>query len=58
MTSTIMAIFYFIIKKLMSLGFFSFIVNSFLLILNEKQVFGSKSKVNTILYKIFFIWFE
>lgn len=53
-----MAIFYFIIKKLMSLGFFSFIVNSFLLILNEKQVFGSKSKVNTILYKIFFIWFE
>jgi hypothetical protein len=44
MTTTITVIFYSIIGKMISLGFFSFIVNSFLLILIEKKVFGSKIK--------------
>jgi hypothetical protein len=39
-----MVMFYYIIGKFISLGFFSFIVNSFLLILIEKKVFGSKIK--------------
>jgi hypothetical protein len=43
MTST-MAIYY-IIGKFMSLGFFSFIVNSFLLILIKNNIFGSKIKI-------------
>ena len=44
MTATTTIIFYYIMGKLMSLGFFSFIVNSFLIILIEKNIFGSKIK--------------
>jgi hypothetical protein len=42
MTTTMTMIFYYIIEKFMSLGFFSFIVNAILLILIEKKIFGTK----------------
>lgn len=42
--TTITIISYYIIGKFMSLGFFSFIVNLFLLILIKNNIFGSKIK--------------
>lgn len=65
--TTITMLFYYLIGKFMSLGFFSFIINSLLLILIKKNIFGSNiknlfedilnSKVNAIfIYIIYFLF--
>ena len=43
--TTITMIIYYIIGKFMSLGFFSFMANLFLLILIKKNIFGSRIKI-------------
>src|ERR1700742_374808 len=64
---TITMMFYYLIGKFLSLGFFSFIINSLLLILIKKNIFGSNiknlfednlnSKVNAIfIYIIYFVF--